>query len=73
MTSLYTQLIIYKYTEDETIERIGQFTMNFLGTNISPNHIKYFNKNSVGLEKFDYLMVAAGEAGVYLFRLIDDD
>jgi hypothetical protein len=64
--------MIYKYTEED-IERIGKFTMNFLGTNISPNHIKYFNKNPVGLEKFDYLMVAAGEAGVYLFRLIDDD
>ncbi|MGM0640283.1 MAG: hypothetical protein ACQESN_02520 [Thermotogota bacterium] len=65
--------MIYKYTEDENIERIGKFTMHFLGSNISPNHIKYFNKNPVGLEKFDYLMVAAGEAGVYLFRLIDDD
>jgi len=65
--------MIYKYTEDESIERIGKFTMHFLGSNISPNHIKYFNKNPVGLEKFDYLMVAAGEAGVYLFRLIDDD
>lgn len=63
--------MIYKYTEDEEIDRIGQFTMSFLGTNISPNYIKYYNKTPSELEKFDYLMVAAGEAGVYLFRLLD--